>query len=209
MLELNLQYFGGRGASSGGGSESKYTDSTNFKEFYKINKDSLKDIGKKGGWDAVREEWIDTRLKTELKNVHEISSEKAIEQIRDSISTSTLDGWFRNADSEYKPRLIESILSNKGTLNAGLNVAYQNYKNSLGKNEKPLKFNKWLNTPQTLYRGDRGQKTVEGDIFMSYSLDINVAKKFGSNITKKRIKPIDTLGSYQTTGEQEYLIRVK
>lgn len=209
-MELNLQFFGGRGASSGGSSFfSKYIDSENFQDFYKLNKDSLKEIGKKGGWNAVREEWINTRLNKELKLVKEISEEKAIDIVRNSISGSTLDGWFRDANSDYKPRLIESILSNKGTLNAGLNIAYSNYKNSLSNNEKPLSFRTWLKTPQTLYRGDRGQKTVSGDVFMSYTRDKKVAESFGSNITKKVIKPIDTLGSYQTTSEQEYLIRVK
>ena len=80
-----------------------------------------------------------------------------------------------------------------------------------------------------MYRGDRGQKTVDGDIFLSFTTDKKVAAGFTisdsggghanvkddySNIDKSRIttikiRPIDTYGSYQTTGEQEYLVPIR
>ena len=51
---------------------------------------------------------------------------------------------------------------------------------------------------------------IEGDEILSFSLDKNIAKKFaGENgkVRKQKIKPKDTLGSFQTSGEYELLVR--
>jgi len=180
--------------------------------------------------EAIKDLWYEKRAQEELKNIHEMPIEDAIDQIRDSVSAQTISGWFRNADSEYKPKLMDQIMANPGTLNAGLNIAYENYKNDMQiKGQNPQSFEKWAVTPQTMYRGDRGQNTVGGDIFLSFTTDKKVAAGFTlsdsgsavanvkddfSNIDKSRIttvkvRPIDTWGSYQTTGEQEYLVPIK
>ena len=184
-------------------------DNTDFNQFIKdnIGNDEFKQFGRNNGMGAVRELWYQKRIDSELKNVHQISKEDAVDMVRDSISSNVLDGWFRSADSNYKPKLMESILSNNGTLNAGLNIAYNNYLDS--NPSKVLSFDRWLKTPQTMYRGEYGQKLVKGDVFTSFTLDKNIAQGFGSNITVKRIRPIDTLGSFQTTGEQEFLVPIK
>ena len=184
-------------------------DNTNFNAFVRENMDNdeFMEFGSENGMKAVRELWYETRAESELSNLHEMSKEDAIDAVRDAISGSTLDGWFRDADSRYKPRLIDSVMSNPGTLNAGMNIAYHNYLDSNPSN--PMSFNKWLRTPQTMYRGDAGQRTIDADIFLSFTPDRKTAEGFGSNITTRQIRPIDTWGSFQTTGEQEFLIPVK
>lgn len=199
---------GGRGSSSnmsGGGFAASLKDSTDFRTFVRENMGNpeFKQFGQDNGMDAVRDLWYQKRAAEELKDLHEISIEDAVYRVRDAIPPNVSSGWFRNADSDYKPKLIDAVMSNPGTLNAGLNIAYNNYKNSTS---NPKSFGQWLRTPQTMYRGDRGQQTVGGDIFASYTPDRRIAEKFGSNITTRSIRPIDTWGSYQTTGEQEFLI---
>lgn len=182
--------------------------------------DEMKKLYEEGGMQAVRDAWIQTRLEQEFKGLHEIDRDEAVDQILDAIPRNVSNGWFREANSEYKPTLVEDILSNPGTLNAGLNVAYDGYLSKYGRKsvitgewipnegvtEKPMSFNKWLKTPQTMYRGTHGQKTIASDEFISYTTDLKVANKFGNNISSIKIRPIDTLGSYQTTAEFEYLV---
>ena len=201
----------GRGRSgAGGGVKIKgLADAISFDEFISANIDipEFDAIGASGDMDTIRDLWYETRTKAELKDIHAISVDDAVDQVRGSISESTLDGWFRNADSDYKPKLVQQIMSHPGTLNAGLNIAYQNYIDSGVSN--PMPFEKWVRTPQTMYRGDYGQSAVKSDLFMSFTPNKAEALKFGSHVTTIRIRPIDTWGSYQTTGEQEFLIPVK
>lgn len=201
---------GGRGSSSSMSSSfvSSLKDSTDFGSFIRENMSNpdFKALGRDEGMDAVKRVWYEKRMSEELKDLHEMDIYDAVDQVRDAIPPNVSSGWFRNADSDYKPKLIDAVMSNPGTLNAGLNIAYNNYKNSTS---NPASFDKWLRTPQTMYRGDRGQQTVGGDIFTSFTPDRRVAEKFGSNITTRSIRPIDTWGSFQTTGEQEFLVPVR
>ena len=220
---------GGRGSgsrmSNNGSFVSGLKDNTDFRSFIRENMSNseFKKFGQEHGMDEVHDLWIETRAQQEMKNLHEMNIEDAISQVRDAIPNNELDGWFRDANSDYKPKLAESIMSNPGTLNAGMNIAYYNHVlNNYGRynsvtgafepydgSSKPPSFNKWLNTPQKMYRGDRGQKTVASDIFTSFTPDKSMAQRFGDNITTRMIKPKDTWGSFQTTGEQEFLVPVK
>ena len=191
------------------GESSKYVDKEDFKEFQKANFDEMKALHKQGGMAAVKEAYYDTRQLTEQKAAQELTQEQAVNIARDSIPQNVSDGWFREANSDYKPKLVQSIMQNPGTMNAGWNIAYQNYVQSLPSGSKPVSFEKWLNTPQTFYRGTNGQQTVKSDVFSAYTPNRKIAEKFGSNITTIKIKPIDTWGSYQTTGEQEILVPAK
>ena len=223
---------GGTGGSGGNPLLNSLTDNTDFRAWIKENMSNpeFKQFGKENGMKAVEELWREKRTQEELKNIHEMSIEDAIAQVRDNISDSTMEGWFKKADSDYKPKLVNSIMANPGTLNAGLNIAYNNYKNDMDNQGKtPMSFNKWLTTPQEVYRGTRGQKSVVSDVFTSYSPDKKVAAGFTlsdsggghslvksdfsnvdmSKISTMKIRPIDTWGSYQTTGELEWLIPSK
>ena len=192
-------------------------------EFVRANLDNpdFMQFGRDNGMDEIENLWREMRTKKELENLHEMSIEDAIRVVEDNIRAGTLSGWFRAADSSAKPVLIEQILANPGTLNAGMNIAYYNYvaENRLkDSNFKPLPFNEWLTTPQTVYRGEvdpayGGKKYGKNDIFMSYTSDKSVADKFakykGGNVHSIKIRPIDTWGSYQTTREQEFLVPIK
>lgn len=220
---------GGPGGGGNGGLLDKLSDNTNFREWITENIKNVpefKQFGKDNGMEAVKELWYQKRASEELKGLHELSREDAISVVRENVEAHTITGWFKNGDSEYKPKLVDQIMANPGTLNAGLNIAYQNYKDDMSnKGKTPQSFTKWVNTPQTLYRGERGQQDVKGDIFKAYTPDIDVAARFTktttghSSVTAKdvdrkmikevKIKPIDTWGSYQTTGEQEFLVPIK
>ena len=205
-----------------------YKDSDSLDDFIDNNLPALKKIFNEGGMEAVNQEWYKMKASQEQKNAKEMSRDEAISQIEDNIPKNVLSGWFRNADSSYKPRLVEDILSNKGTLNAGWNIGYDNYRHQFerysdwqGKwvplegvdQSKKLSFNDWLYKPQTMYRGTHGQKTVDSDIFSSYSPNRKIAESFlnenaGGVLEQISIRPIDTWGSYQTTGEEEFLVPV-
>lgn len=199
---------GNSGLSSNKGSKiaKAVKDNVNFNAFVKENMSNpdFKAFGKSQGMDAVKQLWYEVRTEAEKQNLHEISTEEAIDAVTSAIPDSVMQGWFVDANSKFKPKLIDSIMSNPGTLNAGMNIAYKNYVDSGG----TMSFDKWLKTPQTVYRGDYDQKTIKSDIFMSFTPDKATALKFGSHITTKKVRPIDTWGSYQTTGEQEFLIPV-
>lgn len=209
----------GKGSSpmsgGNGGLLNGLTDNTDFNAWIKENlkNPDFKQFGKEHGMDEVQALWREKRTAEELKKVHEMSQEDAVDMIRDGMSAQTMHNWFIEANSDVKPKLVDSMLSQPGMLNASLNVAYSNYKADLEikgirehKEYKPMSFNKWLNTSQTMYRGEHGQEHVKSDIFLSFSPDKNIAKKFGGKITTIKIKPIDTWGDLYTTAEQEFMV---
>ncbi|MBO5908788.1 MAG: hypothetical protein J6Q67_03275, partial [Clostridia bacterium] len=53
-----------------------------------------------------------------------------------------------------------------------------------------------------------GQQTTKKDVFKAYSSDKKIAQTFGTDISEIKVNPLDTLGSYQTTGENEFLVPV-
>ena len=213
----------------------KYKDNLDPDEFIHDNLKQLKAIHdqahKEGrdGMRAVEDEWRDFRTQEELKHIHEMDIEDAIKTVRASIPPNVHEGWFRSADSEYKPRLVNNILSNPGTLNAGFAIGYYNYRYQFERfseieqkwilhegvdQSKKLSFKDWLITPQTMYRGTHGQSTYDKDVFSAYTPNKRTAEKFlnesaGGKLETIQIRPIDTWGSYQTTTEEEYLVPAK
>lgn len=180
-------------------------------------------FGRERGIEACRQLWYEMRRQKEIENLKEMSIEKAIETVRENIKASHLSGWFRNGDSEYKPRIAEQMFGNKGTLNAALNMAYYNYKNEMETQRKQaLPFNEWLTTPQTVYRGTSGQKLIDSDVFTSYTPSRKTAEDFAhgtggksgsqhggeAKVSSMTIRPIDTWGQLQTNGEYEFLIPI-
>lgn len=206
--------------------ETKYKDDLDYDTFVEKNLESLKAKYKADRNFEPKDEWRRFRLEQEKKDLHEVDIEDAIKTMRENIPSRIHEGWFRAANSDYKPILTDYVLANPGTLNAAMNMAYYNYRYNFeryseyeGKwiphegvdQSKKLSFKAWLNTPQTMYRGHRGQQTVKSDIFSSYTPDKKMAEKFMGYDGKGKletisIKPIETLGSYQTTAEAEYLI---
>lgn len=144
-------------------------------------------------------------IKLNSQTITRIDKDTAVSNIRNKIPQNVRDGWFTNADSNYKTKLNDIIVNNPEIRSSGLAIAYDGYKEYSGRS---LNFNEFLETNLTLYRGTRGQSTVSADdeTFMSYTYDKSIANKFGKNIETITIKAKDTLGMYQTTGEYEILV---
>ena len=163
----------------------------------------IKDYAKTA--DEVRKQ----KLRAASAAIRETSTEDAIRAITsdDGIPDNVRRGWFVEANSEYKPKIESVILNNPEVRNAGLNVAYRNFLNEKGATEANASFDDFLKTPIQLYRGTHGQTTVAGDnSFTSFTPNRKIAEGFGGNVETISIRPIDTYGSFQTTGEQEILV---
>jgi len=130
---------------------------------------------------------------------------EAVQVVRD-LPDSTMDGWLRNADKNYKPKIME-LMEDEKVKNAGLNLTHQVHKGSTGED---ISFDEFMDTPIKMYRaGD----SPPDEPFTSYSLSKEVAEDFArksgegsESISVIEIKPRDTLGSYQTTAEAEVFI---
>lgn len=177
------------------------------REWTHRNAKKLKPIYMAGGSEAIDEEWYKFRMADTTNGVHETSQDAADEVVFDNVSQSDYDGWFRSANSAYKPRLVDKMLSSPEMRNAGLNLAYQNYKDVLeSRGEKPMPFEEFLVTPIKMYRGGYGQKHTSDDVFSAYTFDRKIAERFaGKNgvVTEAEIRPIDTYGSMRAVGEAE------
>lgn len=133
----------------------------------------------------------------------ELTKEDAINIIREKIPDNLLEGWFRKGDSEYKPLLEQAVMSDDEIRNAALNIMWSNFKEFSGKD---IGFKEFLNSEIPMYRGKNSENYTEYDDLLSFSFDPKVAEKFGKYVLETLIKPIETIGSLQTTGEAEALI---
>lgn len=166
----------------------------------------IKEIGLKT-YDDLWNMWAKVKIEdfTE-KDIKEIDIDDAFDVVRKNIRLSALEGWFVNADSNYKPEIVTKILENKELRNAGLNIAYYNYKNRF---ESDISFSDFIKTPISLYRGEHGQTHVTQDWFDAYTPAKDIAEGFGEIVTEIKIKPIETLGVYFDNAESEYLVLTK
>lgn len=173
---------------------------TRAESFIKENANELKSIGVKHG-DQAREMWKQGRM------LHfspiELTKEDAIAILREKVPDNILEGWFRRGDAEYKPLLEELALSDNDIRNAALNIMWDNYKEF---SKTDLGFDDFLHSDISMYRGKNSEKYTKYDDVISFTFDREVAEKFGKYVLETLIKPIETLGSYQTTGESETLV---
>lgn len=154
----------------------------------KFDKDTLKDM-----WQSVAPKFTPI----------ELTKEDAIAIIREKIPDNLLEGWFRKGDSEYKPLLEQAVMSDDEIRNAALNIMWSNFKEFSGKD---IGFKEFLNSEIPMYRGKNSENYTEYDDLLSFSFDPKVAEKFGKYVLETLIKPIETIGSLQTTGEAEALV---
>lgn len=176
----------------------------NFNEFIK-DKEMIKKLKEKG-INNVNDAKIEyNRLKFENQKIKEMSVEDSVKTIKNKIPQNITDGWFRDADSAYKQKLNDLIVNDDEIRSAGLSIAYNGYKEFTNEN---IGFNDFLNKEIKVYRGGTQSKLIDYDKqnFISYSYDKNIAKSFNKNVDEITIKPINTLGMYQTTGEYEILV---
>jgi len=131
-----------------------------------------------------------------------LSRKETIKEI-EKIPKNIRSGWLRNADANYKPKIVASILSQESIRNATLNLFHQEYKKYKDNN---ISYENFLFSPIYLYRGGE-LPTIGGRSFLSFSFDKNIAKMFSNGkITKIKIKPIETYGMLQSTSEGEVLV---
>ena len=152
----------------------------------------------------IREQYTKTMMQQAEEDAHRVSDQEAVDAVREGIPEGIRNKWFVDADSDAKPKIVDCILGNPEVLNAGWNIAYRNYLETVGNQD--VSFKDFMNTPITLYRGTRGQSETKNDEWTSFSLDRKIAESFGSSVEEIKIKPIDTWGSYQTTAEAEVLV---
>ena len=157
-------------------------------------------------FEKLWQKWAKIKLQdfTE-KDIKELSKEETEKTVKKYLDDLNPDMWFVNADSSYKPGIVNRILENKELRNAGLNLAYQNYKYS----DDKVNFKEFLNTDRILYRGHRGQKKIDSDWFDSYTPHRHFAEIHGDQIDEIKVRPRDTLGSYTTNPENEILVLTK
>lgn len=161
-------------------------------------------------YNKTLEAWKDTHYENSSKQLRELTNEESVKIIRDNVSPSHLHGWFREYNSDYKPKIEQSLITNPELRNASLNVAYINYKETTGEN---LSYSDFLEKEIEVYRGGNFN-FIDNDVFVSYSFDRKIAEKFasqkqGSEVKSLKVRMKDTLGSLQTTGEAELMIRRK
>ncbi len=133
----------------------------------------------------------------------EITKEDAIEVIREKVPDNILDGWFRDGNTEYKAKLEQLAMSDDDIRNAALNIMWSNFKEFSGKD---IGFAEFLQSEISMYRGKNQENYVAGDETIAFTFDKKVAEGFGKYVLETLVKPIETIGAYQTTGESEALV---
>lgn len=174
---------------------------SNVLDFMRKNVKELKAHGIK---DKQGTEELFNRLRLERFTPVEMPKENAITTIKSKIREGVHTGWFRYEDKGMKIHLFNSIVNSDKTRSAGLKVMLDLYNIQ---NDSNISFDEFLHKDIILYRGGN----VTDDIFTSFSLNRSIAEKFAKQnkvdkITEIKIKPIQTLGSYQTIAEAEVLV---
>ena len=191
-------------------------DAKTYEEFKKVNFTEIKRILHEtdADLDDVKEMWYGLRHKALSENPQEMTYDE-IQMAGSDFRQNAYTGWFRDANSDYKPELAHSLFSSDKEFNIGMSIAYFHYRINKDdysflydkwKSNNAMSFKQWLDTPMTLYRGHRGQESVRSDVFIAYTPDKSVAQKFGKNLETIQITPRETWGSYNLTGESEYWI---
>lgn len=181
-----------------------YAPAESKREFMTENMRELKEQGIRSTA-AANEQFENTMMQKASENVHAVGDQEAVDTVRDNVPNSWMNGWFVDADSSFKPKLEDAILGNPEVLNAGWNIAYRDYLETVGADSGKT-FEEFLYTPMTMFRGTRGQAEIASDVWSSFSMDRKIAESFGETIEEIIIRPIDTWGAYQTTAEAEILV---
>ena len=203
----------------------KFLGEKENKSYSKLSKEAIS--AAYGAYDRGR---VDTdAMRTALRDIQydkdfgarEISESEAHEIIFDNVPRNVYDGWYREYNSPYKTRLEDIALHNDEVRNAALNLSWHNYREHIGED---IAYKDYLYKDIEVYRGKPGgaeaERYVEGDQIMSYSFDKKIAQGFAvqggtgtRNITGNEpvqtatIRPIDTIGSFNGTGELETFVR--
>ena len=203
------------GQGRGVGKPANSIDVSKYSTYEDFEQDMFRGENRKENIEKLKKQGINSKDKMYLYFVNEkfkkqkiiqMSLDEAKDTILENIPKSVAEGWFIKADSSYKKKIVKLIVENDNLRSASLSLAYETYKELINKN---IGFNDFLNKELDLYRGDpEGKKFIEADStsFISYTPFEDMAKKFGKVITKKTIKPKETLGVLRQVGEFEFLV---
>ncbi len=203
------------GQGRGVGKPANSIDVSKYSTYEDFEQDMFRGENRKENIEKLKEQGINSKDKMYLYFVNEkfkkqkitqMSIDEAKDTILENIPKSVAEGWFIKSDSNYKKKIVKLIVENDNLRSASLSLAYETYKELVNKN---IGFNDFLNKELDLYRGDpEGKKFIEADStsFISYTPFEDMAKKFGKVITKKTIKPKETLGVLRQVGEFEFLV---
>lgn len=204
---------GGSASGEGSSSYSVYADADSEDDWIHANYKKggeawtqLQKIFDEGGPEAVTKEYYKFKTDKSTKDLDLIDDRKADDVLFEALGKNAFHGWFIEANSGYKPRIVNAILSSPETRNAALSIMYKNYQELVGKD---LDYKTWLNTPIKIFRGTHNRDRRKTDVFVSYSFSKSSAEKFRSRdgtLEELTIKPIDTWGSVSTNTESEIMV---
>ena len=197
-----------------------YDPNDSFQEFVHKNVEATRPIYKEGKMDAVEDEWFKTRLQECTGDFKRLTDDEIDEIFESSVNRNAVRLWVQEYDHEIKPKIVRDLTADKAVHNAALNVMYDNYCSYMRNAEKkePLSFEKFLVTPIKMYRGGSGKEYKKAGAFSSYTFDKGVAEGFKDNVFgfgsrdadgvvyEAEIRPIDTYGSVNTSGEMEIMV---
>ena len=171
------------------------------------------------GMQAVEDEYYKTRLSMCTEGLKEIDNDEAYGTLLDEIDPGVRQQWMMEYNHEIKPRFVYEMTKSPEVHNAALNVMYANYKdNCKDEKKEPLSFEDFLVTPMKMYRGGSGKEYKKASPFSSYTFRKEVAEKFKASETghgeasddgvvyEAEIRPIDTYGSINNSGEMEVFV---
>lgn len=187
----------------------KFLSHDDFDEFAMINaSDVIRDKlfeNKDNIYEKTMNLWKDIHYENSLSSLRKLDEQEAVDIVRENMNLSHITGWFREYNSNYKPKIENSIMTNPELRNASLNIAHRVYQESTGNN---ISYNEFLHSEIEVYRGGNFN-FIDSDVFISYSFDKEIAKKFakGGKVESIKVRIKDTLGSLQTTGEAELMVR--
>jgi uncharacterized protein YeeX (DUF496 family) len=149
--------------------------------------------------------WKDLHYENSSFLIKKLDEQEAVDIVRENMRMNDINGWFREFNSDYKPRIENQIIINPDLRSASLNIAHRVFQESTG---KVVPFDVFVNSEIEVYRGGNFD-FIENDVFISYSFDRKIAEKFakGGRVESRLVKIKDTLGSLQTTGEAELMVR--
>lgn len=115
--------------------------------------------------------------------------------IESKVPKETQYAWYigdgENYDYDAKKAMFSAAARDPELRNAALNKMFNEWK-LLNKGNGNLRYEDWLNTEITLYRGHAKNDT--GEDLLSYTLNKEVAKQHGDIVDEIKIRPIDTTG---------------
>lgn len=189
-------------------------DAKSFEDFIKTpSKEAINEAKEQGIRDpkSLKEFWRNRKMQGFTQSdAKELTKEEATDILYAKTDRGVMREWFTNYDSNIKPKIEDAILNDKELRNAGLNLAYHNFKEFDFKGaNKDISFDEFLDTPITLYRGKHSKGLIDDDAFVSFTPDLETARHLGDKgeeIVEITVTPRETFGTYDINGEQEYFV---